>query len=60
MKKRKKDKYSGNAKPVNDIIGLWEASMEFDPSDTLGSYTGTPYDAFEEDDYQPVQDADDL
>ncbi len=60
MKKNKKDKAATNKKPVKDIVDLWETAMESDPSDTLGGYTGKPYDAFEEDDYQPVQDADDL
>ncbi|HZJ77327.1 MAG TPA: hypothetical protein VFD52_00805 [Clostridia bacterium] len=60
MRKKKRNRFSKDSKPVNDIIGLWETALESDVSELLGGYADKSYDAFEEDDYQPVQDSDDL
>lgn len=44
----------------NEAVRAWEAAASTEPVDILGSYTGTPYDAYDSDDLEPTQDADDL
>lgn len=39
------------------MVNLWEIGNELDPTDVLGSYSGTPVTP---DDPVPEQDADDL
>ncbi len=56
-KNDKRQKFTRNKHLVESMVGVWEISDEFDPTDVLGSYRGTPYDA---DDLTPEQDADDL
>ena len=59
---RKKDKGRKNKPIVEEMINEWETSVEYDPTDVLGSYTGTPNyeNKFELDDLVPEQDPDDL
>ncbi|GEM_PF-1602917 len=56
-KKSKRDKFEKTVlkNPYEDKHDLWETAEEEVPSDTLGSYTGVPFD-----DFIPEQDADDL
>ncbi len=59
---RRKNHKQKNAPIVEEIIDLWEMGNEIDPTDILGSYTGTPNyeNEFSVKDLEPEQDPDDL
>ncbi len=56
FEKRKERKHRNRLK-VESMVNLWEIGNELDPTDVLGSYSGTPVTP---DDPVPEQDADDL
>lgn len=52
MKQRKQI----NRRPIELVDAIIAAQRKKDPTDVLGSYTGVPWDEWDD----PVQDADDL
>lgn len=55
--KNKNNKKVKNEDIVESIINVWAINSTQNPIDVLGSYTGTPYSAYDD---RPEQDPDDL
>ena len=51
-----KDRRQNKKRPIERVDAIIAEQRKKDPTDVLGSYTGVPWDEWDD----PVQDADDL